>query len=275
MKNNTNITIGTDPELFIINTRTQKIVSAIPFIPGTKEKPFRPNIFTDGFAVQTDNVLAEFNIPPVQNVQDFITYLEVMKEYIRQLVKQHNPDLDILCQASAELDPIELQSDQAKLFGCDPDFNVYTEDVNIAPKAKLQNLRTTGMHIHIGFEPTISVDKKLLIIRLLDLYLGMPAILLDQDIKRRKLYGKAGCFRLTPYGLEYRVLSGYFLSNPKLMYWVFTNTHDALNDYFKMEEEGDFSNYWEIMRKFNIEKIINTNDTETATTLCKLLQITY
>ena len=33
-------TIGSDPELFIINTKTKKVVSAIDKIPGTKADPF-------------------------------------------------------------------------------------------------------------------------------------------------------------------------------------------------------------------------------------------
>ena len=34
----------------------------------------------------------------------------------------------------------------------------------------------------------------------IDAYVGLPSILYDTDAERRKLYGKAGCFRLQPYG---------------------------------------------------------------------------
>ena len=40
MKKIDNILIGSDPELFIYNKDKAEIVSAIPFIPGTKEQPY-------------------------------------------------------------------------------------------------------------------------------------------------------------------------------------------------------------------------------------------
>ena len=37
-------------------------------------------------------------------------------------------------------------------------------------------------------------------VKLLDIFLGIPSVIIDPDKKRRKLYGKAGAFRLTKYG---------------------------------------------------------------------------
>ena len=67
----TNITIGADPELFIINTKTNKIVSAIGIIPGEKGKPYTKNMEPGGFGVEIDGILAEFNIPPCTTKDDF------------------------------------------------------------------------------------------------------------------------------------------------------------------------------------------------------------
>ena len=53
----TNITIGADPELFIINTKTNKIVSAIGIIPGEKGKPYTKNMEPGGFGVEIDGIL--------------------------------------------------------------------------------------------------------------------------------------------------------------------------------------------------------------------------
>ena len=54
-------------------------------------------------------------------------------------------------------------------------------------------------HIHIGYDAP-EIDRSLRLITYLDAYLGLPSILIDKDTERRKLYGQAGCFRLTRYG---------------------------------------------------------------------------
>lgn len=139
-----NITIGSDPELFIINNKTKKVVSAVGLIPGTKTKPWKDEEFADGFALQTDNILAEFNIPPVITKSEFIWNIQYMKSYIDKYIKNINSDLGIKCIASQVVPESELQSDQAKLFGCDIDYNVYTKKANPKPEGTKTNIRSAG-----------------------------------------------------------------------------------------------------------------------------------
>jgi hypothetical protein len=57
-------------------------------------------------------------------------------------------------------------------------------------------------------------------VKMLDLFVGIPAVLIEQGQTprlRRRMYGKAGSFRYTPYGLEYRVLSNFWMAAPQLM----------------------------------------------------------
>ena len=99
---------------------------------------------------------------------------------------------------------------------CMPDYNVYTEKKNKKPNAKNQNLRSAGFHIHIGYDhPT--VPESLRMIKLLDVFLGVPSVIIDPDKDRRKLYGRAGAFRLTKYGFEYRTLSSYMMSKDSIL----------------------------------------------------------
>lgn len=49
------------------------------------------------------------------------------------------------------------------------------------------------------------------------MYVGLPSIFYDNETRRRSLYGKAGAFRLTPYGLEYRTLSSAMYANDTLI----------------------------------------------------------
>ena len=139
-----NITVGADPELFIINEKTKKVVSAVGLIPGEKGNPWRSNDMPEGFGLETDNILAEFNIPPVRDRLNFVNNIVYMQEYINKFVKNINPDLGILCVASKTVPVSELQSDQAKLFGCDVDYNAYTMSANPKPKGTSTNLRSAG-----------------------------------------------------------------------------------------------------------------------------------
>ena len=50
-----------------------------------------------------------------------------------------------------------------------------------------------------------------------DIYLGLMSLFFDTDRKRRSLYGKAGCYRLTSYGVEYRTLSSKMAESPELI----------------------------------------------------------
>lgn len=194
-----NITIGADPELFIINEKTKKVVSSIGLIPGEKGNPYKAEDMPNGFGLETDNILAEFNIPPVDTCVSFINNIEYMKGYIDKFVKSKNPNLGILCTASRVVDASQLKSRQAQLFGCDVDYNAYTEAPNPKPEGSKTNLRSAGFHIHIGYKDN-NIDTSVALVKYLDMYLGIPSVVKDKDKRRRSLYGKAGSFRLTPYG---------------------------------------------------------------------------
>lgn len=248
-----NYTFGSDPELFLVNTKTKRVVSAIDKIPGHKEEPFTEGL-PDGFGLQTDNILAEFNIPPVKDEASFIECIEFMKNLIRDKAKEIDPNLDILCQASAKATPKELRHPQAKEFGCDPDFCVYTRGKNEVSKAARTNLRSAGFHIHVGY-PENNIDTSLAMLRYIDAFVGLPSILYDTDTERRSLYGKAGCFRLQKYGFEYRTLSSYWIGNPSRLRFIWRQLMFALHAY----EHG-----WNLPDGDLIRNTINNNDVETA-----------
>lgn len=225
-----NITIGADPELFIINEKTKKVVSSIGLIPGVKGKPYVGDDMPTGFGLETDNIVAEFNIPPVNSEEGFINNIEYMKKYIDKFVKEKNPELGILCAASKVVDSDQLNSPEAKLFGCDVDYNAYTEKANPKPEGNKTNLRSCGFHIHIGYKNN-NIDTSVQLVRYLDAYLGVPSVIKDTDKRRRSLYGKAGCFRLTPYGVEYRVLSSAMMKNTSSLKFVWKQLCKAIDAY--------------------------------------------
>lgn len=117
MKQIKNITVGADPEMFIYDKKNKKVISSIGMIPGEKGDPWRDDSWPEGFGLEIDNILAEFNIPPVTNKEDFIKNMNFMKNYIRDFVKKVDPNYDILCVASKMVDEDQLQHPIAKLFG--------------------------------------------------------------------------------------------------------------------------------------------------------------
>ena len=66
---------------------------------------------------------------------------------------------------------------------------------------------------------------RLWVIRMCDLFLGIPSLLLDRDPTskdRRKLYGGAGSHRIrNKYGVEYRSLSNFWVSRPSLVELIY------------------------------------------------------
>ncbi len=109
---------------------------------------------------------------------------------------------------------------------CDPDFSVWTGEQNEAP-ASGGNLRTAGGHVHIGYNDP-DMETSLNIIKALDIYLGVPSVILDLDKDRKKMYGKAGAYRLKMYGVEYRSLSNFWIKDQESINFVFNGVKAAM-----------------------------------------------
>ena len=210
-------TIGCDPEFFL--KLNNKHVSAVGLIGGSKDFP-RP-LEKDGFAILEDNVSVEFNVAPAHNHEEFIQNIQYVMSNLKGLL----PEYEFSRDAAVVFNPEDLAHPQAQEFGCEPDFNAWTRKINPRPKAPDQNLRSAGGHVHIGHENTLDPIE---VIRAMDVFAGVPATKLDQDVRRRQLYGKAGCHRIKNYGCEYRTLSNFWIFEPTLIKWVFEQTQKAV-----------------------------------------------
>jgi hypothetical protein len=235
-----NITIGTDPEFFIQNN-DGKLISSIGIIEGTKDIPNKLKFLGVGFAIQKDNVLGEFNVPYAYSAKEITNNISIMKAYISGLLESQS--LHPVYAASGVYDEDQLTSDEAKEFGCSPDYNAWTNSVNQKPEGATTTLRSCGVHVHLGYDNKTAKRSRDLI-KAMDVFAGIPSIIIDTDTKRRSLYGKAGCFRHTIFGAEYRVLSGFFLSNPKITEYIFGQAFEAIN----------------YLNEFGIEEINNDKD---------------
>ena len=214
------LTLGADPEVFFAS-KSGELVSAIGRIGGTKNQPIAE--LEPGFMSLEDNVAAEFNIPPSKSFTNFNKNIKTGLGFIDNYAK--NANLIISNNASGIFTPEQLDNQQAQEFGCEPDFNAWSLDINNKPMAANQNLRSCGGHIHIGGIEDLTAHH---VIRAMDLFLGVPSVLLDTDRQRRELYGKAGAYRYKDYGAEYRTLSNFWIFKQSLRKWVWNSTKLAV-----------------------------------------------
>lgn len=249
------VLVGTDPEVFVVDKATNKVVSAIGFIPGEKEEPFP--ISDKGHAVQTDNVMAEFCVPASQSAEELHLNIDFCLKTINAIL----PDtMETSIIASAILEDKYLDNEKAQTFGCDPDYNAYSLEQNVSPDNK-SNLRTAGGHIHIGYRDPKFITN-INIIKAMDLFLGLPSLVLDTDKRRREMYGKAGAFRIKAYGVEYRTLSNFWIKTEESVRWMYRQVYDAIkfvNDENKLTD----------LEEIEVQLSINNNDLVLA---CKLMK---
>lgn len=215
-----NITIGADPELFLKDKVSGGWVAAVGLVGGTKEKPKK--IDKKGHAIQEDNVMVEFNIPPAKTEKKFVKSINHVLGHLAGILPQYN----LVIEASATFPKEQLQHPQCMTFGCEPDYDAWNIIINPAPNPNTA-IRTCGGHIHVGYDG-VDDDNQVELIRAMDLFVGVPSVVLDPDKVRKSRYGRAGAFRPKAYGVEYRVVSNHWLRNNQLLSWVYNNTHKAI-----------------------------------------------
>jgi len=250
--NKYNITIGSDPEIFIENQQGE-VVSAIGLVPGNKNEPHA--IDEEGHFIQTDNIALEYNIPSCKTEDEFVYHIQYVKDYLEAIVVANGYKLS--SKASAEVDEQYLQDPQAKVFGCEPDLNPYLQSINDTPNTNT-NLRCVGGHIHIGyidqFEYNQETSEK--IVKAFDIFCALPSLLIDNDDRRRELYGKAGAFRFKePWGVEARVLSNFWIHSEELIRWIYRQTIKAVECVLDDKIDDLINNYSE-----KVVEAINTNN---------------
>lgn len=252
-----NIMLGCDPEAFLVDVNGI-LRSSIGKIGGSKESP-APLPLGNGYAVQEDNVALEFNIPPASSEGEFLFSINRTLGFLGDIV-DGSYGYKISQLSAASFPEEELQDPAALEFGCDPDYNAWTGHRNPRPSAEDKSLRSCGGHVHIGYDrEKVSGEE---IIKHMDLFCGVPSVLMDTGELRKQLYGKAGAFRYKPYGVEYRTLSNFWIFNDERIKWVWRNTNRAVDAAVAQPEisKGD---------QDLIINTINSNDKASAKQLVK------
>lgn len=223
----TNFLIGTDFEFFVKN-EAGRIASAIGKIGGTKQAPLSIGNDCDR---QEDNVLAEFNIPPVNSNerQRWLNYFQYVKRVGQKILNPHG--LTLYASTSEIVDEEFLLNPIARRFGCEASYSAYSSTPRVDLNAD-NPLRTAGFHIHIGFKEDMEGYDYERLMRVMDYFIGIPSVVIDPDRVRRQRYGQAGEYRFAIRGdynvIEYRSLGSFFLKSEELIGWVFDQTVAAV-----------------------------------------------
>jgi hypothetical protein len=208
------IAIGTDLELFLYDNEDKKIVPCVGVLEGTKDAPYKPKGYPDGFAIQEDNVMVEFNIPPAHTPTTFTKSVAIGKRMILdRLTELYGSKYSLYTRKHAhKFRARDLASPQAKRIGCEPDFNAYEGGVQrINPPAPGLD-RSCGGHIHLGGDFNCPDFVAALFA---ELFIGVRCGLAPhKSDPRRKWYGQPGIFRPKPYGIEYRTPNNNWINAP-------------------------------------------------------------
>lgn len=259
--------LGCDPEFFFKN-KSGQIIGAEQVIP-------KKGLTKDGQKVIIDGVQAELNPRPH-------TCRDVVASNIRTcfIHLQNNMDKGITCDFSVmseiSKDNLDVLADSSKVFGCAPSRSIYQ---GLKSRLSLKKVnpekyrkRAAGGHIHLGFDTNLEMKRALTTdhertVYMLDILVGNTSVLVDRDAgnkERRKLYGKAGEYRLPKHGLEYRTLSNYWLTSKPMMSFAFGMARMAVDLMSSKECDEYFKAFTSKVDKEKIHKAINNNDFDLA-----------
>lgn len=192
----TTITLGCDPEFFLVDTQTKQLLRANAFFKKWGE-------------VGHDGILAEIRPKPALQPQ-------VLTNNIYDLIKQTRYLLDT--------NSVKYDSKRIMLYGA----SSFKTELKQQFMASSPVHATAGFHLHFGLPYQLlgmSLETGSLMYKLsniMDYYVGIPSILLEQptDYNRRLntciSYGKPGDYRLDHRTFEYRVPGGSMLRHPTL-----------------------------------------------------------
>lgn len=253
-----NFTIGGDPE-FIISDKNDNIVSAIDVVKGTRNKRIKINKNEYYY----DNVLAECTILPSNNKEEFIFNVKNSIDTYKKLIYPYK----ITDLSSNYFSKKDLLHKDARKSGCSVEYCAYSLETISSKKINKilnsTNLRTAGGHIHLGTDLGKNHESCVMLVRMLDLFLGFASLLIDnniQSVERRKIFGQAGRYRQPKYGIEYRTLSNFWLFNDKLVGVIY----DICEFTIDFTKEKKYENFWKIdYEKLNSDDFWN-NDGDPA-----------
>jgi hypothetical protein len=208
------ITLGADPEIFVFSG--QKLIPAYEFLPPKGEDNL---MYWDGFQAEW-----KYNHEGNHCQNNLVWYTREHLQELQARALAHNLKARLSLTNVVRIPDTTLKTAHHRHveLGCMPSYNAYEMKGEVVLDPRKLKYRFAGGHMHFGtWNVRPSYEK---IVKTLDKILGVWSVgvarFLDNPI-RRQYYGLAGEYRKphydTGYGVEYRVLSNFWLDSPGLL----------------------------------------------------------
>lgn len=248
--------LAADPEMFTKDSNN--VITSVAGMLGCDK--WNKLKVSDGVNLQEDNVLVEFDIAPCDSFAGFNKLLKEGIEASRKII--HPFGFEIAEGISSHIySEAEIASFHESVleFGCVPDYNGLTGIPNPRPQAVNSGLRSAGGHIHFGFsgDVEVSTQTQAKMTIMCDMFLGLTSLLIDDDNRRRELYGQAGSIRYKDYGIEYRSLSNFWIFEEAKRKWAYDQATKAFS---AMKNEDQFFELVSILNPREVQRVINEDD---------------
>lgn len=247
------LTLGSDPEFFFVKNGKVIPSTQVSGLPKSKS----------GSIVVSDGFQGELN--PRSNHCRAVSGLRVRDALLQAELYADSVGAKISTEIGYTIDDETWKSTDSatKRFGCNPTLNIHTEKHRLVTGLR-EKFRCAGGHIHIG-SCLITNNREIVpkLIRVLDVLVGNTFVMLDRDplnAKRRKFYGRAGEYREKVYGVEYRVLSNFWLKS----YTLYSMAGGLVKNSLAAVWYGWADELLEQVDQKKIREAINNNDYELA-----------
>jgi len=254
------ISMGCDPEFFF--KTGDKVIGAEHILP--KVGLEAGGYGTSKFVI--DGVQAELNpYPNTCRANLANTISQCFKSLKIELDKQKKGVmLDFSRSVEISKEELAKLDEKNQKFGCMPSKSSYPDaGIKLSKVDPLKYLkRSAGGHIHLGCGAGYH-KKADDIVQMLDIICGNTCVLIDRDkgnAVRRKLYGRAGEYRLPAHGIEYRTLSNFWLTDYRLMSFAFGLARLAYTLATNYSAEANIKAFKSKVNMDDIQKAINKNN---------------
>jgi len=279
------VSLGCDPEFFFATKNRGLIRGSERIIPknglehGNGGRKMATRIIVDG-------VQAELNPAPSTCRAYLGNDIRSCFIDIAEAISRNN-DLKVSFESVVRVSKKELEnlSDKAKTFGCAPSFNNYLKTKKKISKIDIDpseyRYRSAGGHVHIGCDTKKKYKNALgknisNTVNIFDILLGIPCVLIDRNPlskERRKVYGRAGEYRLPVHGFEYRTLSNFWLRAYPLTSFVLSMARFAMA--VAISDEEVYNYLIQDIKMQDVGEAINDNDFNDAMAIFNKTQSFY